>query len=176
MNSKYRYALIASLTALISLTAADARAAEARQSFGFNAPAVFGFGTRNVELTGGGAYRQPGFVHAGGSFSCLSDIAAPPAFFDGCLAGQGVRWDSATLIDSFGFKCTGADSEKKKTAVTGDKTVVLLADFYRQGDGDDESFTARMIVSENPIAPDDFPGVNVWIQGIGCGTAIVNFN
>jgi hypothetical protein len=31
---------------------------------------------------------------------------------------------------------------------------VLLADFYRAGDGHDESFTAQMIVSQNDIAPD----------------------
>jgi len=75
-----------------------------------------------------------------------------------------------------GVKCTGAGTEVLKTEETGDKTVVLLADFYRQGDGNDESFTAQMIVSETDLDP-VAPGVqNVWVQGIGCGTAIVNFN
>ena len=53
---------------------------------------------------------------------------------------------------------------------------MLLADFYRQGDGNDESFTAKMIVSEvdlDPVAP----GIqNVWIQQVGCGAGIVNFD
>jgi hypothetical protein len=49
---------------------------------------------------------------------------------------------------------------------------VLQADFYRAGDGNDESFTAQMIVSETDIAP----GVNLWIQGVGCGKAIVHFS
>ena len=64
-----------------------------------------------------------------------------------------------------------------KTANTGDKTVVLLSDFYRQGDGNIESFTAKMIVSDSDLDP-IAPGVqNVWIQGIGCATgAITNFN
>jgi hypothetical protein len=33
-----------------------------------------------------------------------------------------------------------------------------------------------MIVSQNDIAP-DIPGVqNVWIQGVGCGSATVHFS
>jgi hypothetical protein len=51
----------------------------------------------------------------------------------------------------------------------------LLADFYRQGDGDVESFTARMFVSDSDQAPDIEGVQNVWIAGVGCGTAIVNF-
>jgi hypothetical protein len=59
-----------------------------------------------------------------------------------------------------------------KPASTGDGRVVLQADFYRAGDGNDESFTAQMIVSETDIAP----GVNLWVQGVGCGKAIVHFS
>ena len=93
-----------------------------------------------------------------------------------CLAGQGVRWDTVELLDSFQFKCTGVAGEPLKTAVTDDNTVVLVADFYRQGNGNEESFTARMFVSA--VDEDrDRPGTqNVWIQGVGCGDAIVNFN
>ena len=87
-----------------------------------------------------------------------------------------MRWDTSALLPSAGFKCTGAAGEPLKTAFTGDSTVVLLADFYRQGDGNDESFTARMIVSQADLDP-VAPGLqNVWIQGVGCGEAIVNFN
>ena len=46
----------------------------------------------------------------------------------------------------------------------------------RAGDANDESFTAQMIVSATDIAP-DIPGLqNLWVQGVGCGTAIVNFS
>lgn len=149
--------------------------AAGNQAFGFNAPQVSGFpGGRSAEITGGGAYNLPDFVHSGGGFRCLSDISA--GLFNGCLAGQGVRWDTASLLTSTQFRCTGAVGETLKTAVTGDKTVVLAADFYRQGDGNEESFNAQMIVSEDDLDP-VAPGVqNVWIQTIGCGTAIVNFN
>jgi hypothetical protein len=176
MTTRYRSALaITGFAALLSLTATSARAADAPQSFGFNAPLISGFGDREIKLTGGGAFRlSDHFVQAGGSFRCLSTISGAPAFFVGCEEGQGVRWDTAALVDSTGFKCTGADTQK--TAVTNDRTVVLLADFYRQGDGNEESFTARMIVSADDIAPNDFPGVNVWVQGIGCGKAIVNIH
>jgi hypothetical protein len=53
---------------------------------------------------------------------------------------------------------------------------VLLADFYRVGDGVEESFTAQMIVSDGDIAADIAGVQNLWVQGVGCGTAIVNFN
>ena len=53
---------------------------------------------------------------------------------------------------------------------------VLDADFYRAGDGNDESFTAQMIVSAEDIAPDIAGIQNVWIQGVGCASAIANFS
>jgi hypothetical protein len=149
--------------------------AAGNQAFGFNAPLVSGFpGDRKAEITGGGAYNLPNFVHSGGGFRCLSDITA--GLFSGCLTGQGVRWDTAQVLQSTTFKCTGAATELLKTARTGDKTVVLFADFYRHGDGNDESFNAQMIVSETDLAPDIEGIQNVWIQQIGCGTAVVNFN
>ncbi len=149
--------------------------AAGNQAFGFSASLISGFsGGRAAEMTGGGTYNLgANFVHSGGGFRCLSDIAAGP--FNGCLTGQGVRWDTAALLATTTFQCTGSDAVK--TANTGDKTVVLLSDFYRQGDGNIESFTAKMIVSESDLDP-VAPGVqNVWIQGIGCATgAITNFN
>jgi hypothetical protein len=145
------------------------------QAFGFNASLISGFpGGRAAEMTGGGAYNlDRSFFDSSGGFRCLSNIAAGP--FAGCLAGQGVRWDTAGLLASTTFQCTGSDAVK--TATTGDKTVVLMSDFYRQGDGNVESFTAKMIVSDSDLDP-LAPGVqNVWIQGIGCATdAVTSFN
>jgi hypothetical protein len=152
-----------------------AASSEARNGFGFNSTDISGFPTGKVTLTGGGAY-VPGttFVHSGGSFKCTATVLQGP--LNGCVAGQGIRWDTAGLLPSTTLKCTGAASEPLKTATTGDKTVVLAADFYREGDGNQESFTAKLVVSESDIAP-DIPGVQtVWIQGVGCGTGIANFN
>jgi hypothetical protein len=95
---------------------------------------------------------------------------------NGCLAGQGVRWDTEEVLPSTGFKCTGAAGETQKTATTGDGTVVLQSDFYRAGDGTDESFKARLIVSRDDLARDIDGVQNVWIQGVGCGSAIVHFD
>lgn len=149
-------------------------------AFGFNSPDISGFPTGHASLTGGGAYNlATGFVHSGGGFSCTEEVNQGP--LAGCQAGQGVRWDTADLLNNTTFKCTGAASEPLKTAntspgKTAPDTVVLLADFYRAGDGNDESFTAKMIVSTRDLAP-DLPGMqNVWIQGVGCGTGVVNFN
>lgn len=171
----YRVAVAMAIVGVFSFGMVPAASAAGNQAFGFNAPLISGFpGDRRAEITGGGAYNLPDFVHSGGGFRCLSDITA--GLFKGCLAGQGVRWDTAQVLESTTFKCTGAATESLKTARTGDKTVVLAADFYRQGDGNEESFRAQMIVSETDLA-DDVEGVqNVWIQQIGCGTAVAHFN
>jgi len=151
-----------------------------RHGFGFNGTAS-GFPTGVVFLTGGGSYDAATasnavptetVVASGGGFSCINGVAQGP--LAGCADGEGVRWDTAQLLASTSFKCTATDSPKP--AATGENTVVLLADFYRAGDGNDESFTAQMIVSDTDLAP-DMPGMqNLWIQGVGCGSAIVNFS
>jgi hypothetical protein len=170
-----RFAAVVAIGIGLTLGLVSPASAAGKESFGFNSGVVSGFsGGRAVELTGGGAYLLPDFVHAGGSFSCLSDISA--GLFSGCLAGQGVRWDTSVVLPSTTFKCTGAATEALKAKETGDKTVVLLADFYRAGDGNDESFTAQMIVSDTDLDPVADGVQNIWIQQVGCGTAIVNFN
>ena len=164
------------------LIGSAALAQPATGSFGFNGT-VSGFPTGAVTITGGGAYDlASSFVHSGGGFRCLEDVLQGPLSTSinpndpgPCLGGEGVRWDTAGLLTSVKFKCTGALAETGKTAATTDKTVVLQGDFYRAGDGNDESFTAQMIISETEIAPNDFPGANMWVQGVGCGTGIVNF-
>jgi hypothetical protein len=154
-----------------------------RVGFGFNGT-VRGFPTGEVFLTGGGAYnRTANLVDSAGGFKCLEDVLQGPLSTSinpddpgPCRAGEGVRWDTAALLPNTTFKCTGAASEVLKTAVTSDKTVVLQADFYRASNGNDESFTAKIIVSDGDIAP-DFPGVNLWVERVGCGTArAVNFS
>jgi hypothetical protein len=172
------------LAAAILLIAAPASAARGNGNtgFGFNATNISGFPTGAARLTGGGAFNpETRFVKSAGGFRCTSDVGQGP--LAGCLEGQGVRWDTVELLPSTTFKCTGAAAEPLKTATTDGNTVVLLADFYRAGDGNDESFTAQMIVSAEDIAPamTGDPGIagiqNVWIQGVGCATsAIVHFS
>jgi hypothetical protein len=151
-----------------------------RAAFGFNGE-VSGFPTGAVRLTGGGSFDpttasntvpdSETSVHSAGGFDCTLAVAQGP--LTGCALGEGVRWDTFQLLASTSFKCTGSDAGKPAT--TGDHTVVLLADFYRAGDGNVHSFRAQMIVSDEDLSP-DLPGVNLWVQGVGCGTAIVNFN
>ncbi len=176
MRSIRSLLIAASAVLLVVLLGASAAvAAGPNTGFGFNASDVSGFPTGQVFLTGGGAFNlSTGFVHSGGGFTCASDVTQGP--LAGCLAGQGVRWDTASLLSGTTFKCTGAPTEAPKPASTGQDTVVLLADFYRAGDGIDESFTAQMIVSANDIAPDISGIQNVWVQGVGCGTAVVHFS
>jgi hypothetical protein len=163
------------LAAAALLIAAPASAAPGNTGFGFNATGISGFPTGAARLTGGGAFNPgTGFVKSAGGFRCTSDVRQGP--LTGCLAGEGVRWDTVELLASTMFKCTGAAAEPLKTAITDEDTVVLLADFYRAGDGNDESFTAQMIVSADDIAPDIAGTQNVWIQGVGCASAIANFS
>jgi len=159
---------------LMLLPASNVLSQKATHSFGFNAASIHGFPSGEAFLTGGGAYDpESGFVKTGGAFRCLADINQ--GRLSGCKAGEGIRWDAAELLPSAEFTCSGSPGEALKTAVTDGNTIVLLADFYRQGDGVDESFTAKMFVSAVDVAP-DLPGIqNVWIQGVGCGEAIANF-
>ena len=148
--------------------------------FGFNGSAS-GFGTAAVSLTGGGSFDVATAsntvptatrVVSNGGFSCLGDVAQ--GGLAGCLTGQGVRWDTEQLLGSTPFKCSPTDAVK--TAFTNDRTAVLFADFYRAGDGNEESFRAPMIVSEDDLAP-LIPGEqHLWIQGVGCGDAVVHFS
>lgn len=180
---KYASVLIVLAGLVISLVGGfgvPVASAAARDAFGFNSTDISGFRTGNVILTGGGAY-VPGtdFAHAGGHFHCTDSVLQGPlstSIKDGtpCLAGQGIRWDTAGLLPSTTLSCTGVDSEP--LAITGDTTVVLQADFYRQGDGNDESFTAKMAVSDTDLAPNILGIQTIWIQGVGCGTGIANFN
>ena len=172
--------LVISLAGGFGVAGASAAAGEARDAFGFNSTDIAGFPHGNVILTGGGAY-VPGtdFAHAGGHFRCTDSVLQGPlstSIKDGapCLAGEGIRWDTAGLLPSTTLSCTGVDSEP--LATTGDTTVVLMADFYRQGDGDDESFTAKMAVSDTDLAPNILGIQTAWIQGVGCGSGIANFN
>jgi hypothetical protein len=151
-----------------------------RSGFGFNGTAS-GFPTGAVRLTGGGSYdastasntvpTETSVASAGG-FDCTTTIAQGP--LSGCEAGQGVRWDTAQLLASTTFKCTGSDAAKP--ASTDAHTVVLLADFYRAGDGNDESFTAQMIVADHDLAPEISGDQTLWVQGVGCGSANAHFN
>jgi hypothetical protein len=163
------------LAAAVLLVSASALAATGNVGFGFNARDISGFPTGSATLTGGGAYNPvSGFVNSAGGFRCTSNVGQGP--LAGCLTGEGVRWDTVELLPSTTFKCTGSAAESLKMASTEESTVVLLADFYRAGDGNDESFTAQMIVSADDIAPDIGGIQNVWIQGVGCASAIANFS
>ena len=163
------------LAAAVLLFSASAFAATGNVGFGFNATDISGFPTGAATLTGGGSYNLvSGFVNSAGGFRCTSDVGQGP--LAGCLAGEGVRWDTVELRRSTTFKCTGAAAEPLKTATTDENTVGLDADFYRAGDGNDESFTAQMIVSASDIAPEITGTQNVWIQGVGCASAITNFS
>src|SRR6266480_396134 len=174
-NGKRRWALLALAAAALAVAASAMAASNSKAAFGFNASEVSGFPTGAAFLTGGGTYDpESGFVHSAGGFRCTSDVGQGP--LKGCLAGEGVRWDTANLRRSTSFKCTGAAAESLKTVTTDQNTVGLDADFYRAGDGNDESFTAQMIVSAGDLAPDIAGIQNVWIQGVGCATGNVNFN
>jgi hypothetical protein len=163
------------LAAAVLLVTTPASAAGGNIGFGFNATGISGFPTGAATLTGGGSFNPvTGFVKSAGGFRCTSDVRQGPLF--GCLRGEGVRWDTVELLRSTTFKCTGAAAEPLKTATTDENTVALLADFYRAGDGNDESFTAQMIVSAEDLAPDILGIQNVWIQGVGCASAIANFS
>jgi hypothetical protein len=162
-------AALAATALILVIGASAAIAAGPNTSFAFNARGVGGA----VALTGGGTFGSSTHpAHSGGGFSCISPVSSGP--LAGCQTGEGVRWDSETLLTGTNFKCVA--NEALKPVSTSADTVVLHADFYRAGDGIDESFNANMFVSTRDI-DDDIPGVqNVWVQGVGCTTAAVHFS
>jgi hypothetical protein len=52
----------------------------------------------------------------------------------------------------------------------------MRGEFYRAGDGNEESFVANMFVSDHDLDPDVDGVQNLWIAGVGCGPAIVHFS
>ena len=144
-----------------------------QRSFNFNASNVSGFANAAVFITGGGTFDPvAGVVKAGGAFHVTQDITVGP--LAGVKAGETVRWDSDELVRSFGIRCNGA--ETVRTVSTGDRTVVMNADFYRAGDGNQASLHAVMFVSADDQDADLSGNQTVWIQGVGCGDALVNFH
>jgi len=175
LRTRVLAAVFAAAFVMVLLGSSAADAANRKVGFGFNARGIAGFPTGEVFLTGGGAFNSStGFVHSGGGFRCTAEVDQGP--LAGCLTGEGVRWDTAGLLSDTPFKCTGSAAEALKSASTDSDTVVLSADFYRAGDGNDESFTANMIVAAHDIAPDIAGVQNAWVQGVGCATAVAHFS
>jgi hypothetical protein len=105
----------ATVPLVVLLGATAAVAAGPNTGFGFDAGDVAGFPTGAVDVTGGGAFNSStGFVQAGGGFTCASQVSQGP--LAGC-AGEGVRWDTADLLSSTTFKCTGSASEASSQRV-----------------------------------------------------------
>jgi hypothetical protein len=152
---------------------APVHAGDSDRSLSIRAESISGFPSGEMFLSGGGTFDpQSGFLRVRGSFRCTQDIAQGP--LAGCRAGDGVRWEGANIVPSTGFLCTGATGEAVKTATTDGSTLVMQAEFYRQGDGVLPSFRGRMIVSTVDLDPDQ-PGLqNIWVEGLGCGTATVS--
>jgi hypothetical protein len=173
-------AAFAAAVPIVVLGASAAGAAGPNTSFGFNARDITGLNATSgaVTLTGGGAFNSSTSspAHSGGSFSCTSTVVVVgnPPLLNGCQTGEGVRWDSDTLVPSQTFKCVATHAAN--TVSSSDDTVVLHADFYRAGDGNDESFQANMIVSARDIDPTVQGVQNVWVQGVGCATGAVHFS
>ena len=160
---------------------ASADRAGAMIGFGFQSGGITGFGPGIVSLTGGGSFDPSTAAnvlsdeivgHGNGGFSCLNSVTQ--LNLNGCQTGQGVRWDTEQLLASTPFRCNAA--ETARTISTDEHTAVFKADFYRAGDGNDESFRANMIVADHDLDDQQLGVQNVWIQGVGCSTGNVNFS
>lgn len=167
MNKRMAVLTVAALLAPLSA----AHSQSPQRSFNFNARSVSGFADAEVFITGGGTFDPvAGVVKAGGAFHVTRDITVGP--LAGVRAGETVRWDSDELLRSFSIRCNGA--EAPRTVSTDDNTVIMNADVYRAGDGNQASLHVVMFVS----AEDQDGGLSgnqtVWIQGVGCADALVH--
>lgn len=149
--------------------AQSSAAAYYRGMFHPNARDVSGFPTGIVRIGGGGSYDwDTGFIRGSGPFECVASVQQGP--LAGCLDGQGIRWVASDLLFSAEYSCSGIPGEPSHVAATGSESVVLLAVFYRKGDGKDASFRAKMIVSTEDLDPNLQGEQHVWIEGVGCGS------
>jgi hypothetical protein len=178
LSLKMSYILAIIVVSSVVLGTVGVHASE-NTGFGFNASDISGI-SGSVRLTGGGSFSLPDFIHSGGGFRCVETVNKGPFALSnhgeaGCQAGEGVRWDAKELLSSTQFKCFGADTPN--TATTGDQTVVMKSDFYKASNGVNESFSdVPMIVSAVDLRPDLDGSQNVWIAGVGCGSALVHFS
>ena len=86
-----------------------------RSGFAFFARDISGAPAGSVTLVGGGAFDvSSGAADSGGLFRCAETVGQGPLV--GCQTGQGVRWNTDSLLASTGFKCTGNPAEALKTA------------------------------------------------------------
>lgn len=150
--------------------------AQQRSGFSVEGTIVTATGAPLVRLNGGGSFEPftAASGHGNGAFTCVSDIPTGP--LAGCATGEGTHWDTAQLLPSSAFKCGGVANEQGKTAVTGPGVIVVLANFFRAGDGSTPSFQAKVFIADHDLAPDIDGVQNIWIEKVGCGTAAVNFS
>jgi hypothetical protein len=159
---------------MVVVFAGPASASPRHSAFVVSARNISGAPTGAVNLIGIGVTdNSNGSFRSGGAFRCTATVNQGP--LTGCLAGQGTRYDSSTLLASAPFKCTGAPGEALKTATTDGDTAAFTASFFRYGDGGQPSFTANVIVAGHDIAPDIAGVQNVWVQGVGCAYAGTHF-
>ena len=163
------------MVTLVGVLGASTAFAVESTGLGFHARDIRGGTAGAVRLTGGGAFdASTGVANTGGGFRCTESVGQGP--LAGCQAGEGTHWHAETVLASTPFKCTSSAAESLKTATTGADTVVLRAEFFRAGDGNQASFTANVFVSTRDLAPDVAGVQNVWIQGVGCDFATTNLS
>ena len=122
-----------------------------------------------IELKGAGAF-DGAFATLNGKFRVTRDIPAGP--LGGLRDGDSGHWKATQVLPTSGFKCAGPDAVKD--VFSDDDTIVFQADFFRQGDGNRASFSAKVFISAQDEDPAT-PGIqNVWIQGVGCDQVVVD--
>lgn len=148
--------------------AQESSAAYYHSMFRLKSGDVSGYPTGIIRIGGGGSYdwRDTGFIRGSGPFTCVTSVGQGP--LAGCTEGQGTRWSATDLLLSAQFTCIPGGPQHM--VATGPESVVLLADFFRKGDGREASFRAKMIVSAADLAPDVPGDQHVWIEGVGCGS------
>src|SRR5215208_1966073 len=90
-------AALAAAALILVIGASAAVAAGPNTNFAFNARGIGGA----VALTGGGAFNSSSThpAHSGGGFRCTSAVSSGPLGVNGgCQTGEGVRWDSDSLL------------------------------------------------------------------------------
>ncbi len=137
------------------------------------APMSLGIRDATIDAAGGASLAGGGSFDPGtGRLQVRGTLRLPGGVVDGPLAGlragERVRWEGANILPSASYTA-GAGAER--SAVTDGASLVLHAEFFPAGGGGTRR--AKMILATADLDP-DAPGTqNLWIEGLGCGTAAI---
>lgn len=163
-------AVLMSIALLASFT--PARGQGSSHSITARAASIVGSAGGEISLTAGGTFEpRSGLLQIRGALRIARAFVNGP--LAGRPAGESLRWEGANIIPSLAIDADGTEGGAARPAVTDGTTLVLQAELFGPGDRVSASQRAKMIVSASDLDVAQDGVQNVWIEGVGFGSAEV---